>query len=205
VLALGAASKEGIRAYLAVQGSFDTQPYLGSRSTFVLGGFGGSAGRALRAGDVIHIGQKDLKVEEPVLPAEFIPTLTREWTVGVLFGPHTAPEFLYGRRHRDALLDGNGRFTTRVTAPGVRLVGPKPKWARPDGGEAGLHPSNIHDNAYAIGTIDFTGDMPICLGRMGRAWAGSSVRQRSCRLSFGSWASSRLAIRSVQAHHAGAG
>jgi len=26
--------------------------------------------------------------------------------------------------------------------------------ARKDGGEAGLHPSNIHDNAYAIGAVD---------------------------------------------------
>jgi urea carboxylase len=46
---------------------------------------------------------------------------------------------------------------------GVRLIGPKPQWARPDGGEAGLHPSNIHDTAYAIGAIDFTGDMPVIL------------------------------------------
>ena len=47
---------------------------------------------------------------------------------------------------------------------GVRLIGPKPHWARRDGGEAGLHPSNIHDNPYAIGAIDFTGDMPVILG-----------------------------------------
>ena len=38
---------------------------------------------------------------------------------------------------------------------GVRLIGPKPQWARSDGGEAGLHPSNIHDNAYAIGSGRF--------------------------------------------------
>ncbi len=55
---------------------------------------------------------------------------------------------------------------------GVRLVGPKPTWARPDGGEAGLHPSNIHDNAYAIGTMDFTGDMPILLGPDGPSLGG---------------------------------
>ncbi len=41
-----------------------------------------------------------------------------------------------------------------------------------DGGEAGLHPSNIHDNAYAIGTIDFTGDMPIILGPDGPSLGG---------------------------------
>jgi urea carboxylase len=55
---------------------------------------------------------------------------------------------------------------------GVRLVGPKPEWARRDGGEAGLHPSNIHDNAYAIGAVDFTGDMPIILGPDGPSLGG---------------------------------
>ena len=55
---------------------------------------------------------------------------------------------------------------------GVRLIGPKPNWARKDGGEAGLHPSNIHDNAYAIGTVDFTGDMPVILGPDGPSLGG---------------------------------
>src|SRR5580658_10323414 len=55
---------------------------------------------------------------------------------------------------------------------GVRLVGPKPHWARRDGGEAGLHPSNIHDNAYAIGALDFTGDMPIILAPDGPSLGG---------------------------------
>jgi urea carboxylase len=55
---------------------------------------------------------------------------------------------------------------------GVRLIGPKPQWARNDGGEAGLHPSNIHDNPYAIGAVDFTGDMPIILGPDGPSLGG---------------------------------
>ncbi len=55
---------------------------------------------------------------------------------------------------------------------GIRLIGPKPRWARRDGGEAGLHPSNIHDNAYAIGAIDFTGDMPVILGPDGPSLGG---------------------------------
>ncbi len=55
---------------------------------------------------------------------------------------------------------------------GVRLIGPTPRWARSDGGEAGLHPSNLHDNAYAIGAIDFTGDMPIILGPDGPSLGG---------------------------------
>lgn len=37
------------------------------------------------------------------------------------------------------------------------MQGPRPKFARPDGGEGGSHPSNVHDHVYAIGTINFTG------------------------------------------------
>ena len=55
---------------------------------------------------------------------------------------------------------------------GVRLDGPKPQWARTDGGEAGLHPSNIHDNAYCVGALDFTGDTPILLGPDGPSLGG---------------------------------
>ncbi len=43
---------------------------------------------------------------------------------------------------------------------------------REDGGEAGLHPSNIHDNAYAIGTLDLTGDQSILLGPDGPSLGG---------------------------------
>ena len=52
---------------------------------------------------------------------------------------------------------------------------PEARVGAPDGGEAGLHPSNIHDNAYAIGAIDFTGDMPVILGPDGPASAASSA------------------------------
>ena len=43
------------------------------------------------------------------------------------------------------------------------MTGPKLKWARSDGGDAGLHPSNIHDCVYAIGSINLSGDTPIIL------------------------------------------
>ncbi len=172
VLSLGAAAKEGIRTYLAIRGGIDTQPYLGSRSTFMLGGFGGHAGRSLRAGDVLHLGQSGLNLMEPAtLPTAFTPTLTRQWEIGVLFGPHTTPEF-FTDDDIEMLFATQWKVHYQSDRTGVRLVGPKPKWARPDGGEAGLHPSNIHDNAYAIGTIDFTGDMPILLGPDGPSLGG---------------------------------
>jgi urea carboxylase len=55
---------------------------------------------------------------------------------------------------------------------GVRLVGPPVEWARSDGGEAGLHPSNVHDTPYTVGAVDFTGDMPIVLGPDGPSLGG---------------------------------
>jgi biotin-dependent carboxylase-like uncharacterized protein len=45
----------GARAYLAVAGGFAVEPVLGSRSTFLPGGFGGFDGRALRHGDVLAL------------------------------------------------------------------------------------------------------------------------------------------------------
>jgi urea carboxylase len=172
VLSLGVASKEGTRAYLAVRGGFDTQPYLNSRSTFVLGGFGGAAGRALRAGDILHIGQKDAAPDTPaILAAGQAPQLTHDWTVGVLVGPHVAPDF-FTEEDIETIFSTQWKVHYQSDRTGVRLIGPKPKWARSDGGEAGLHPSNIHDNAYAIGTIDFTGDMPILLGPDGPSLGG---------------------------------
>jgi len=46
----------GIRAYLAVAGGIDVPRVLGSRSTFLPGGWGGWQGRALIAGDRLPVG-----------------------------------------------------------------------------------------------------------------------------------------------------
>ncbi|MDR9426482.1 MAG: urea carboxylase, partial [Marinobacter sp.] len=41
-----------------------------------------------------------------------------------------------------------------------------------DGGEAGLHPSNVHDCEYAIGAVNFTGDSPVILMKDGPSLGG---------------------------------
>jgi urea carboxylase len=188
VLKLGAARGAGTRAYLAIRGGLDVAEYLGSRSTFMLGKFGGHAGRALVAGDVLHVckwnGSRGTALE---LSQEQIPTYAKEWSIGVLFGPHTAPEF-FTEPDIEMLFSTDWRVHYQSDRTGVRLLGPKPVWSRPDGGEAGLHPSNIHDNAYAVGAIDFTGDMPILLGPARRLW---------CRRSYGSLVSLRRVTRYV--------
>ena len=89
----------------------------------------------------------------------------------MLPGPHAAPDF-FTPDDIAMLHTTEWEVHHHSDRTGVRLLGPAPQWARPDGGEAGLHPSNIHDNEYAIGTIDFTGDMPIVLGPDGPSLGG---------------------------------
>lgn len=48
----------GCRGCLAVAGGIDVEPVLGSRSTLVVAGLGGFAGRPLRAGDALAVGAK---------------------------------------------------------------------------------------------------------------------------------------------------
>ncbi|HET6788553.1 MAG TPA: urea carboxylase, partial [Aquabacterium sp.] len=169
-LSLGRA-EAGCRIYLAVSGGLDTPLYLGSRSTFTLGQFGGHAGRLLRVGDVLHLAAPGTGTPERATAPEAIPRYDRHWDIGVLYGPHGAPDFFLDEDIRTFFAtDWEVHYNSSRT--GVRLIGPRPTWARTDGGEAGLHPSNIHDNAYAIGAIDFTGDMPVILGPDGPSLGG---------------------------------
>ena len=169
LLELGSAEAAGARAYLAVAGGIDTPPYLGSRSTFILGKFGGQ-GRVLRAADVLHFHETAL-TETRSLPELTTPKYSRDWEIGVLYGPHGAPDF-FTSEDIEMFFSTTWKVHYNSDRTGVRLIGPKPRWARKDGGEAGLHPSNIHDNAYAVGTVDFTGDMPVILGPDGPSLGG---------------------------------
>ncbi|CEG31586.1 MULTISPECIES: urea carboxylase [Peribacillus] len=169
VLSFGEAL-QGMRTYLLVAGGLDMPLYLGSSSTFTLGGFGGHGGRALRTGDVLRVNSSSAP-EQLELPFELRPPLTKEWTIGVILGPHCTEEYLMPD-YLDQLTDTSWEVHFNSSRTGVRLIGPAPHWAREDGGEAGLHPSNIHDNAYAIGTLDLTGDMPILLGPDGPSLGG---------------------------------
>lgn len=167
-LALKRTAGGGMRGYILFAGGLDIPPYLDSRSTFELGQFGGHAARRLLAGDTLHLG--DFEADAPLASAT-LPKMAGEWTLRVLYGPHGAPDF-FTQDDVETILSAEWQVHYNSNRTGVRLVGPKPRWARADGGEAGLHPSNIHDNPYAIGAVDFTGDMPIILGPDGPSLGG---------------------------------
>ncbi|MEW5902729.1 MAG: urea carboxylase [Pseudomonadota bacterium] len=171
VLRMGAVEGGGCRTYLAVAGGFDVPDYLGSKSTFTLGQFGGHGGRTLRVGDVLHLGTPTESYVARALPSDLLPSYSKQWEIGVLYGPHGAPDF-FTPADIATFFATDWEVHYNSSRTGVRLIGPKPEWARQDGGEAGLHPSNIHDNAYAIGAVDFTGDMPVILGPDGPSLGG---------------------------------
>src|SRR6202042_3591089 len=149
-------------------GGFDVPLYLGSAATFTLGRFGGHGGRALQAGDGLRAGTGGPFTQPAMTPADRRPALVRDWEIGVTEGPHAAPEF-FTRADIDELYASSYTVHHNSARTGVRLNGPRPSWAREDGGEAGLHPSNIHDVPYAVGALDFTGDTLIIRGPDGPA------------------------------------
>ena len=171
VLKIGRIAGPGLRTYLAVAGGLDVPQYLGAGATFTLGRFGGHSGRTLRVGDMLHPATTKLPKTGLRLPKALLPAYTKHWQVAVLYGPHGAPDF-FTPQDIETFFTTDWEVHYNSSRTGVRLIGPKPQWARRDGGEAGLHPSNIHDNAYAIGAIDFTGDMPVILGPDGPSLGG---------------------------------
>jgi urea carboxylase len=173
LLDVGPLDGPGMRGYLAVAGGLDVPRVLGSRSTFILGGFGGMDGRPLAPNDQIMIGSTE-NLTAPIEVHEVLPALTNSWTLRVIPGPHGSPDHLTeaGVEHFFA---AGWQVDHRADRTGVRLIGPAPGWARTDGGEAGLHPSNLHDSAYPVGGIMLTGDTAVIVGKDGPSLGGFVV------------------------------
>jgi len=133
----------------------------------------------LRPGDMLGISQLELPActtpgptHDPA-PADpdLIPDYPSHWEIGVLYGPHGAPDF-FSEKSIEKFFEQDWEVHYNSNRLGIRLNGPKPEFTREDGGEAGLHPSNIHDTEYAIGSINFTGDMPVILTKDGPSLGG---------------------------------
>ncbi|MCC8426516.1 biotin-dependent carboxyltransferase family protein [Mucilaginibacter sp. UR6-11] len=57
----------GCRTYLSVAGGWDVPEVLGSKSTFITAGFGGLAGRALKAGDTLNGAEQVSTITQKIL------------------------------------------------------------------------------------------------------------------------------------------
>lgn len=154
----------GCRVYLAIRGELDIPNYLGSKSTFTLGQFGGYNGRVFKPGDILFVKETTSKLTPTSIPSSIIPVISnnKKWLIGITCGPHGSPD-IFTEESIQEFFDEEWKVHYNSNRFGVRLTGPKPKWARNDGGEGGLHPSNTHDYVYSVGAINFTGDEPVII------------------------------------------
>lgn len=120
-LAFVGSARNGCRAYLAVREGIDVPMVLGSRSTYVRGGFGGLEGRALRTGDVIHaFAPPSLLEARHVLPPELIPSYEKEFAVNVVMGPQ---EDVFTKKGIETFLSNAYTVTPEFDRMGYRLDG----------------------------------------------------------------------------------
>jgi antagonist of KipI len=85
-------TEDGMWVYLAVSGGVETQPVLGSRSTYLRGAFGGFEGRLLQAGDVIKTANSSHLCSElaaRTFAEEERPAYIQNPTIDVIMGPQT--------------------------------------------------------------------------------------------------------------------
>jgi antagonist of KipI len=84
-------TEDGLWAYLAVSGGIQGSPILGSRSTYLRGGFGGLNGRQLQAGDMITTESSHLPYEfaARTLPEKARPNYHDRPVIDVILGPQT--------------------------------------------------------------------------------------------------------------------
>lgn len=83
---------DGMWAYLAVTGGVQTQPILGSRSTYLRGTFGGLEGRHLQVGDVIktsNLLHSSYELAARTLPEAVRPDYSDHPIIDVIMGPQT--------------------------------------------------------------------------------------------------------------------
>lgn len=162
ILSIGKATA-GYRTYLGVSMGIKTAKVFGSSSTFELGRLGGHKGRRLVKDDILYL-SKSNPSQAVLTPVRRVtqPSYGSHWRLRVMPGPHAFPDFL-ARSDYEALFKVPWKVHYNSNRTGIRLIGPKPIWARDDGGEAGLHSSNIHDSPYSIGSISFTGDEAVIL------------------------------------------
>jgi biotin-dependent carboxylase-like uncharacterized protein len=112
----------GCRAYIAIVGGIDVPVVLGSRSTSLVGGFGGFDGRALRAGDTLAAGVASTSSAREPLPggaaSENVQLALRE-PIRVLPGP--ASREADGDRRLGALVGTTWRVGLDSDRRGLRL------------------------------------------------------------------------------------
>ena len=191
VLAFGG-PQDGMRAYLAVPGGIDVPQVMGSRSTYLKGGFGGFQGRALRAGDILSTlspGRERGLAKRRLAHGTSRPTYGRSHDLRVVLGPQQSA---FTAAATSTFLGSTYTISMDSDRMGYRLDGPTVEHtAGPD----------IVSDGTPLGAVQVPGDgTPIVLladrgitggyakiatvistdiGKLGQAMPGNTVTFRS--------------------------
>lgn len=177
--------RDGARAWLAFAGGLDVPDVLGSRSTDLRGGFGGHAGRALRAGD-------ELALRQPPDIACAGMSMTK-WWIDPRFDQRGLPIRYVPAPWAEALLDGRAwRASNRSNRQGLRLEGAALDIRRPEEISAPVAPGTIQlppdgqpivllADAQTVGGYPRLGHVVSAdLPRLAQFRAGEVVRFQAC-------------------------
>ncbi|KQO12397.1 biotin-dependent carboxyltransferase family protein [Paenibacillus sp. Leaf72] len=131
----------GARAYIAAAGGIDVPLVMGSRSTYTRAAIGGFGGRALKAGDVLAIGEGASETlyyweQEAEDRQDAAPFFATSWSIGSegrpFYRKNPVIRFVPGR-HFDAFTEGSRkhflqsdfRISSQSDRMGYRLEGPR--------------------------------------------------------------------------------
>jgi antagonist of KipI len=114
-------TRSGARCYLSVHGGIAVKPFLGSASTHLLSGLGGHDGRALRKGDVLHIGHQITSLPKKTVVATAFDQLAPRKLLRVTPGPQSDS---FPELSLRAFYESTYRVAEESNRMGLRLHGP---------------------------------------------------------------------------------
>jgi len=163
----------GARSYIAFAGGINSDPWLGSRSTFHKAGVGGIDGKAIKNNQIIPLGKnkknKFLKIKKDSIP-EF--SKDKNWSIEVVLGPND--DWINDKGH-EIFFNSKWKLQAKSDRTGYRLDGPKLSFtdkATNKSLENGSEPSNIIDQGYPAGAVNLAGQTPIILVNDGPSMGG---------------------------------
>ncbi len=146
---------DGLRSYVAFAGGIDVPLVMGSRSTYLRGGFGGFEGRALMAGDTLKTFSPEvaLALEGNGLPDDLVPeSVGHDHELRVVMGPQ---EEAFSSDGVSAFLSSNYTVAQDSDRMGYRLEGPSIEH---------VGAADIVSDATALGSVQVPGNgQPIIL------------------------------------------
>ena len=163
----------GARSYIAFSGGINSEPWLGSRSTFHKAGVGGINGKAIQDGQILPLKENKIisprKIKKNSIP---IMSTNKNWSIEVVRGPND--DWINDNGHK-TFLNSKWKLQAKSDRTGYRLDGPILTFAEKATNkslENGSEPSNITDQGYPAGAINLAGQTPIILVNDGPSMGG---------------------------------